>query len=264
MLPSNRIKQAVQQGRTAYGVYITQPAPGLVEVAAQAGLDFIRVDVSHAILNPETVASLFTAAYASGITPTVRVANDPVQIVSVLEQGAMGLTIPDVESVDQAQAVVQAARYTPRGAREMSRPLRTIAAPSRAYFDWADRELIVSVQIESLAGLEQLEQIVAVEGLDMVQSGRNDLAAALGVPGQANHPSVLEAEERIVEAAWKANKWVSLHFPPGPDSVERAREWARRGAQCITIGFDAPLLLGAMRDYRSAITSHLREASQGS
>src|SRR5439155_13165941 len=163
--------------------------------------------------------------------------------------------VPDVESAAAAQAVVQAARYPPRGRREISRPLRMIGEPPEEYFRWADEELVVSVQIESRAGLENLDQIVAVEGLDMVQSGRSDLALSLGVPGQPNHPKVIEAEERIVEAAWRAGKWVSLHFPPAPDALERARDWARRGAQVLTIGGDTQLLFTALRERLAAMTA---------
>src|SRR5207248_10846750 len=106
------------------------------------------------------------AGYASGITPTVRVETDPVRILSVLEQGVMGITVPDVESAEAAQAVVQAARYPPRGRREISRPVRMIGEPPEDYFGWAEEELVVSVQIESRAGLDALDEIVAVDGLD--------------------------------------------------------------------------------------------------
>lgn len=249
----NRLKQAARSGRTAYGVYITQPAPALVELAAQAGFDFVRIDAYHGTMSPETMESLIRAAYASGITPTVRVANDPVQILAALEQGAMGITVPDIESAAAARAVVAACRYPPRGQREISRPVRMIGEPNEAYFRWADEELVVSVQIESPAGLAALSEIVAVDGLDMVQSGRQDLALSLGVPGQPSHPRVLEAEERIVEAAWKAGKWVSLHFPPAPDAIERARAWAARGAQCITLGGDVQILFAAFKDRLRAV-----------
>ena len=249
----NRLKEAALAGRTAYGLYVTQPAPALVEVAAQAGIDFVRIDAYHGTMSAETVDSLIRAAYAVRITPTVRVANDPVAILSVLEQGAMALTVPDVESAEMARAVVKASRYPPRGKREISRPTRMIGEPNDAYFRWADEELVVSIQIESQAGLDQLDQIVAVDGLDMVQSGRQDLALSLGVPGQPSHPKVVAAEERIVEAAWRAGKWVSLHFPPAPDALERARAWAERGAQCITIGGDVQILFAALKERLGAM-----------
>ena len=80
-MQQNRIKLAAQAGRTAYGMYVTQPAPALVELAGQAGLDFVRIDAYHGTMSAETVDSLIRAAVAAGITPTVRVANDPVQIL---------------------------------------------------------------------------------------------------------------------------------------------------------------------------------------
>jgi 4-hydroxy-2-oxoheptanedioate aldolase len=253
----NRLKAAVRAGRAAWGMYVTQPAPALVELAAQAGLDFVRIDAYHGTMGPETIDGLIRAGYASGVTPTVRVANDQVQILSVLESGAMAITVPDVESAEAARAVVQAARYPPRGRREISRPLRMIGVPGETYFRWADEELVVSVQIESGRGLAALDEIVAVEGLDMIQSGRQDLALALDVPGQPNHPKVLEAEERIVEAAWRAGKWVSLHFPPAPDAIERARRWVSRGVQCVTIGGDVQILFHALRERLAAMAAEV-------
>ena len=252
-MPANRLKAAAQAGRTAYGIYVTQPAPAIVEIAGQAGLDFVRIDAYHGTMSAETIDGLIRAAYSAGITPTVRVANDPVQILSVLEQGAMAITVPDVESAEAARAVVQASRYPPRGRREISRPLRFIGESADEYFRWADDELVVSVQIESRAGLEALEAIIAVDGLDMVQSGRQDLALSLGVPGQPSHPKVIEAEERIVEAALKAGEWVSLHFPPAPDAIERAHAMAKRGVQVITIGGDTQVLFAALKERLAAV-----------
>jgi 4-hydroxy-2-oxoheptanedioate aldolase len=252
-MQANRIKQAAREKRTAYGIYVTLAAPALVELAGQAGLDFVRIDTYHGTMSPESVDNLIRAAYAAGITPTARVENDPVAILSVLEQGCMAITVPDVETPEAARAVVEASRYPPRGRREISRPVRTMGVANDEYFRWADEELVVSIQIESKRGLEALEEIVAVDGLDMVQSGRQDLALSLGVPGQPSHPLVIEAEERIVEAAWKAGKMVSLHFPPAPDAIERARGWAARGAQCLTIGGDTQVLFGALRERLGAI-----------
>jgi 4-hydroxy-2-oxoheptanedioate aldolase len=247
-MQANRLKAAAREGRTAWGVYVTQPAPALVELAARAGLDFVRIDAYHGPMSAETVDDLIRAAFASDVTPTVRVANDRLQILSVLESGAMAITVPDVESRETALGVVRAARYPPRGRREISRPVRMIGVSAEAYFRWAEEELVVSVQIESNQGLAALDEIVTVDGLDMIQSGRQDLALALGVPGQPDHPKVLEAEERIVDAAHRAGKWVSIHFPPAPESIDRARRWALRGIECVTIGGDVQILFHALRE----------------
>ncbi|MFN8521599.1 MAG: aldolase/citrate lyase family protein [Chloroflexota bacterium] len=251
----NALKAAAAEGRTAFGMYVTQPAPSIVEVAAQAGLDFVRIDTYHGTMGAETVDSLIRAAYAAGITPTARVQNDPVAILSVLEQGCMGITVPDVEDAQTARGIVQASRYPPKGIREISKPQRMMAVSAGDYFRWADEELIVSAQIESKRGLDNIEEILAVDGLDMVQSGRNDLSLSLGVPGQPNHPLVIAAEDRIIDAALTAGKMVSISFQPAPDALQRLGNLAKRGVQCITIGFDSQVLFQAMRDRVAGIVA---------
>jgi 4-hydroxy-2-oxoheptanedioate aldolase len=251
----NAIKRAAAEGRTAFGMYVTQPAPSLVEVAGQAGLDFVRIDTYHGTMDSQTVDSLVRAAYAAGITPTARVQNDPVAILSVLEQGCMGITAPDIEDAATARAVVMAARYPPRGTREISRPQRMMAMRADEYFRWADEELIVSCQIESRRGVENIDEILAVEGVDMIQSGRNDLSLSYGVPGQPNHPIVVAAEDRIIDAALAAGKLVSISFQPGPEALERLAMLARKGVQSITIGYEAQILFQAIRDRLAAIKS---------
>lgn len=246
-LPHNAIRRAALEGRTAFGMYVRLPAPGIVDLVGQAGLDFIRIDLFHGGLSLETAEGLIRAAYGVGLTPTARVAADAVLIHGVLERGALSITVPGVDDPEAARAVVDAARHPPRGRRPSGRPLRTLGAPSPEYLRWADEELVVSVQVESPRGLEAIDEIVAIEGLDMVQSGRSDLAMSLGVPGQASHPDVLAAEERIVEAARRAGKWVALHFPPGGSSLEQARRWAGQGVQCITLGSDTQILFDAVR-----------------
>jgi 2-keto-3-deoxy-L-rhamnonate aldolase RhmA len=245
-LPKNRIRSAVRSGRAAVGLYVTQPAPTLIDIAAAAKLDFVRIDACHGALGPETIDSLIRAAYANSITPAIRTL--PEALTMALERGAMAITIPNVHSEAAARMAVDLSRYPPRGQREISRPPRSLAASADEYFLWADKELVVSLQIESEAGLAAVESIARVDGVDMLQSGRQDLALALGVPGNTSHPKVLAAEERIVETAWKAGKWASLHFPPGPDAQEMAARWLARGVECVTIGSDLQVLLHAIRN----------------
>lgn len=255
-LPCNRIKQAALAKRTAYGMYVRLPAPGIVDVAGQAGLDFIRIDLYHGGLSLETAEGLIRAAYAVGLTPTARVEPDGQQIQAILERGALSITVPGVDSPEMARSIVDAARHPPRGLRPSGRPIRTLGVPTPDYLQWANDELVVSVQVESRRGVEAIEEIVAVDGLDMVQSGRSDLAQSLGLAGESMHPQVLAAEERIVEAAWRAGKWVALHFPPGGKSLEQARRWAARGVQCITLGSDTQILFDALRTRTAAARSH--------
>src|SRR5438105_1865150 len=106
----NRIRQAALAGRTAFGMYVKLPAPGIVDLAAKAGLDFVRIDMFHGAVTSETLDLLVAAAYTYGLTPTVRVENDPAAVRAAIERGAMGVTIPGVESTDEARATVAASR----------------------------------------------------------------------------------------------------------------------------------------------------------
>lgn len=220
------------------GTYVTMASPQVVDVAALAGLDFVRIDGYHGAVGLESMDSLVRAAAASGLTPWVRCDNDPTTIMNVLDLGAEAVTVPNVDSAEAARAAVRAAYYPPRGSREMNRPLRSRNLPPAEYFDWVDTNVLVAIQIEGLAGLESCEEIVRVDGVGCVQSGRGDLALALGVPGEDQHPSVLRAEERIVSAALEAGKEVSVLCGFDEDGIERAQTWIDKGVRIITLGSD--------------------------
>lgn len=246
----NRVKQKYSQDQIACGTYITYPTPAACEVAAISGLDFVRLDAYHVGFNPETLENMIRTAYAHDVTPWVRVRNDPWSIMTVLDFGAQAITVPNVGRVDEARAVVEAVYYPPRGEREMARPLRFRAMSAGDYFDWANNELIISCQIEGAEGIQNYKEIVRVEGIDLIQTGRGDLSLALGVPGEDFHPKVLEMEERIVTAALDAGKQVTLLHSITEQGVERTRYWIEQGVRVLTLDSDYRILL---REYQNAV-----------
>ena len=116
-LKKNPINEALRNGQTVFGLHIGVPSPVMVELAAYAGFDFIRIDTSHNAYDLPTIVNLIRAAEAAGITPMARVDNDPFLIANILEAGAMGLFIPDVETAEKARAVVDAVHFSPLGDR---------------------------------------------------------------------------------------------------------------------------------------------------
>jgi 4-hydroxy-2-oxoheptanedioate aldolase len=247
---TNRVKQKYRNNETAFGTYITYPTAAAVEVAAISGLDFVRLDAYHIGFNPETLENMIRTAYGHQITPWVRVRNDAWEIMSVLDFGAQAITVPNVGTVAEAEAIVRAVYYPPRGEREMARPLRFRAHSAKDYFDWANSELIISCQIEGGAGIENYKEIVKVEGLDLIQTGRGDLSLAMGVPGEDLHPKVLEMEERIVTAALDAGKQVTLLHSISEQGLERTRYWIEQGVRVLTLDSDYRILL---REYANAL-----------
>lgn len=243
----NRVKKICAEGGTALGTYVTFRSPEAVEVAALAGFDFVRLDPYHWALSPERMADMVRACYAHGVTPWARVRNDPWEIMTCLDLGCQAITIPNIGNVAQARAAVAAMHYPPLGDREMSRPLRLRNQSTAEYREWSRTQLLLSCQIEGREGLENYREIVKLDGVDCIQTGRNDISEALGIPGENLHPKVLDVEKRIVEAALAAGKQVSLVYSLNPDGLERAARWMEQGVRIMTIDSDYNVLLETFR-----------------
>ena len=244
-LKKNPVKQAIREGRTVFGLYIAVPSPVIVELAGYAGFDFVRIDICHSAVDLPAIAGMIRAAEASGVTPTVRVDYDPPLIAKVLEAGAMGLFVPGVSTVEMAKAVVEAVHFAPLGERgtfAASRITGYGAIGSGEYARWSNEEILLGVQIESKEAAENLEKTLGVDWIHMIGSGRGDLANALGLTGQKNHPSVLALEEKIFDAAGKRGKYISVNLDPtAEDFAETVALWKKK-AQVITLGHDLTLL----------------------
>ena len=166
----------------------------IARIARTAGFNSLYVDLEHSSFSLETCGQICMAAVDAGIAPFVRVpANTPDYIARVLEGGALGIIAPHVHSADEAQTVVRAAKFSPLGERSNAGGLphlhfRTFPAPE-AYAALNDATMVI-VQFESAAALDKTEEIVAVDGVDLVLVGLNDLLADWGIPGQYDHPRV--------------------------------------------------------------------------
>jgi 2-keto-3-deoxy-L-rhamnonate aldolase RhmA len=244
-LKKNPVKQALRDGRTVFGIYIGVPAPAMVELAGYAGFDFVRIDLSHNAYDITTIVHMIRAAEAAGVTPMVRVDNDPHLIANVLEAGAMGLIVPDVSTAEKARSVVNAVHFAPlgdRGTYAATRIARYGAISGGDYCKWSNEEILLGIQIESKEAADNLEQTLSVDGIDMIGSGRGDLSNALGLTGQKNHPSVLALEEKIFATAKSRGKYTSVNLDPtAPNFAETVASWKKR-AQVITLGHDITLI----------------------
>ena len=257
METQNDVKARTAAGETVFGAYISVGAPAIVEMFAIAGLDFVRLDPYHGTYNRETLESMTRAAYAARVTPWARVRNDPYEIATTLDMGVQIVTVPNVASAEDARRAAQAARYPPFGERENGRPMRMRGMSEADYLSWAEREIWVSVQIEGLGGVEHFPEIVAVEGIHCVQTGRGDLSNALGLPGQRSHPKVLEIEDRIVDAALSAGKQVSLHADLSPAGLEYVQRCTGRGVRIFTLDVDYNVMIRTYRNFLTELRAEL-------
>jgi 4-hydroxy-2-oxoheptanedioate aldolase len=240
-LPTNRFKQKLAAQQSQIGLWCTLSTAFAAEAVAGAGFDWLLLDTEHSPGDVLTVMSQLQAL--SGfpeVAPVVRpAANDPVLIKRFLDVGAQSLLIPYVQTAEEARMAVAATRYPPAGIRGVSALSRaTQFARYTDYAKRADEQIALLVQIESQAGLDALEDIVAVDGVDGVFIGPGDLAASLGYIGQLNHPEVVRAVEDAVVRIGRAGKPAGI-LTGDPLFAARCVEL---GTLFTAVGIDAALL----------------------
>lgn len=207
----NPVKRALARGELAVGTAIFEfCTPGAPRIAAAAGAEFGFIDTEHTGWSTDVVRVLVTAAQMAGLVPLVRPAGTVSHLLSQpLDVGAMGLVVPMVESREQAGRIVQFAKYPPEGSRG--------TAFGIAHDDYrggdvqekmasANSEVLLAAQIETASGLENVEEIAAVPGIDVLWVGQFDLTSSLGIAGQFDHPTYLAALDAVAEAARRHGK----------------------------------------------------------
>jgi 4-hydroxy-2-oxoheptanedioate aldolase len=220
----------------------------IARMAKTAGFDMIYIDLEHSTLTLETTGQICLAALSAGIAPMVRVpANTPEYIQRVLDGGALGIIAPGIRSADEARAVVRAAKYAPLGERGAGGALPHLeyrsfpAAEANAAVNDAT---MVIVQFESAEAVDKAEEIAAVDGVDMVLIGVNDLLADMGLAGQLEHPRVRDAYARTIAACRKHGKHVGVGGLSTKPKL--AAEFIAMGARLLSTGTDIQFLLAAM------------------
>ena len=245
MTESQSLKRRLRAGQITIGSWITLAHPAIAEIMAKVGFDWLAVDLEHSVITIREAEELIRVVELSGVVPLVRVSsNDPVQIKRVMDAGAHGVIVPMVNSRREAEQAVAAVRYPPAGQRGVGLArAQGYGAHFAEYVAWLQRESIVIIQIEHIQAVEHLEEILEVEGVDGILIGPYDLSGSLGVPGQFEHPRVIETVRRIERAA--ADHHVALGYHVIPPRPALANEKIKAGYRFIAYSLDI-LLLGEM------------------
>jgi 4-hydroxy-2-oxoheptanedioate aldolase len=207
----NPMIEKIRQGQPALGLSLMIPSPQLVEMAGKIGFDWVLIDCEHGSISLETVELMAMAAEAAGITAIVRPPkNDPEIIVQYMDRGVAGLQAPHINTASEARQVVAAVKYHPLGARSLAVGTRSAGygfnIDLAEYTAQANRDTLVCVQIEDKEALDNIADIAAVEGVDVLFVGPSDLSQSLGYPGQSGHPVVREAMDRAFAAIAAAGR----------------------------------------------------------
>ena len=235
-MKTNRAKINMLAGKPALGAVLGMGVPDVAGGMASRGFDFLLIDAQHGAWDLDRAADAFQRAFAGGATPMVRVfQNDPYAIGAMLDRGALGVIIPMVETVEEAQQAVSSARFGPRGKRSVGGSGLRSWLPMRN--DEADEEVFVAVQIETVLGVENADAILRVEGVDGCWIGPSDLGLSLGLGIDPGNPPERdrheEAIQRVIAACKRAGKI------PGIASPGRQNIWLDAGCLFVTVGSDS-------------------------
>ena len=240
-LPENLFKTRLKEGRSQLGLWNTIGGNTVPEMLAHGGFDWVLIDCEHA---PVEAVDVLPALQAIGQVPEVAAvvrpaANDATLFKRLLDMGAQTLLVPYIESAAEAEAAVRAMRYGPQGVRGMAGMTRaTRYGHVEDYFEHAETELCLILQIETLAGLEALEDIATTVGVDGIFIGPADLSASMGLRGQVGHPDVVAA----INAAFAT--LARLNVPSGIMALNPsdAARYIAMGSLITAVGVDMVML----------------------
>jgi 4-hydroxy-2-oxoheptanedioate aldolase len=234
-----RFRDALSR-RVVVGTFSKSIDPAFIEILGHAEFDFVVLDLEHGPNNVLSLQNLIRAAEVTDLFPIVRVKARTSSLVSeVLDVGAGGIQVPAISSKDDAQEVMQAARFAPLGMRGVCRFVRAAGYASvdrYEYFARANTTLVV-LQLEGTEAVTNVSAILSVTGVDVIFIGPYDLSQSLGVPGDVDNPRVVEAMRRIVDEC-QARKVVVGTFV---DTIEGARKWCAAGVRYLCYSVDVGL-----------------------
>ena len=252
---TNPVLEAMRAGDAAMGLSVRlSRAPEIVRIAKATGHHFLFIDGQHAIFNVETIANLASTALAVGVAPMVRV-RSPIDadVPMLLDNGVTGIIFPDVNTAAEARRCVEMCKFAPIGRRSVGAvfPQFNGAAPPLAEaIPQINGSTVVAVMVETRKGLENIEEIAKVPGLDVIHIGTNDLMVDLGKPGRLDDPAVEQALDRAI-AACKANGIYA--GCGGIRDVSRQAAVIRRGIRFLTTQSDTGFLLAAAKAWTDGV-----------
>jgi 2-keto-3-deoxy-L-rhamnonate aldolase RhmA len=245
---SNPVRKKILAGERAYGLMAFEFfTPGLSATMAAAGAEYIIFDMEHSGAGIDTMKVQFAAARGAGIVPLVRVPGIAYHLIApLLDAGAFGIMVPMLETVEQAQVLADACRYRPLGKRGLAFRVAhddyaTTDVP--AAITAANERTLTIALVESEAGIENIEKIMAVPGIDVGWLGHYDLTDSMGIPGQFDHPRFTAAAQRLV-AACAANGKAAGVLDNNMDFVRRLVGY---GYRMVGIGTDVGLMQAAAK-----------------
>jgi 4-hydroxy-2-oxoheptanedioate aldolase len=228
----------------------------IATIAGTCGFDWLFIDTEHNSMSIDTASQIAMAAVATGVTPLVRVpGHQHYHCARALDNGALGVVVPHVDDAEQARAVVDACRYPPLGHRSIAGNMPGLAfanVPTGEATARMNDETLVVVMLETPRAIANAEAIAAVDGIDVLLVGTNDLCAEMGIHGQFDHPRVPEAYRQVLDACAKHGKHPGMGGVYDPTLMSR---YIPMGMRFVLSGNDLGFLMAGARERSTMLRS---------
>ena len=245
--PVGTFKQKLANGGVVYGPFMKSLDASFMEITGYAGFDFAILDMEHGPAGFAEMQDLIRGATLGGLASFVRTYDSSeIAIARALDLGASGIQVPHVKSPEDAQAVIRAAKFHPAGERGICRFVRAArysSTPRNEYFEQANKTLVI-LQVEGQEAINSIDDILGVEGFDILFVGPYDLSQSLGIPGDVANPRVVSAITDIAERARKAGVVTGVFA----DTFEAAKRWKAAGIQYISYSTDVGIYTEACKN----------------
>lgn len=255
----NQTKKRLQQGEVVFGCAIQQfGVPEIARLLAAAGFDFVFIDAEHGPFDLETLQALIRACLEREATPIVRVGELHYSLVArALDAGAQGIIFPRVESQTSLAEAIRWTRFPPMGVRGYGLAPPQLDYETRSFaeiIEHVNANTLVVVQFETRAAIERREELLATPGIDVALVGPSDLSISLGVPGEFEHPKLIEAVLALMESCKRHNVAPGIQVR----SPALAKKWAERGMRFVGCGAEHGLLWERAREVAAELRAVVR------
>lgn len=240
-------RNKLDNSECVYGIFMKTGDPMFVEAASLGGFDYVILDTEHGPVSIESQQNNIRAAEARGAVPIIRLKDSGENTVGkALDIGAYGIQVPQINSAEDAEKVVKFAKFYPYGMRGVCRFVRAADYSAMDRYDYFEdsKNLLIILQLEGVKAIENLDEILEVDGVDILFIGPYDLSQSLGIPGQVNDPIVVEEMKKIVAKAKKKNKVIGTFVDTPQDLVM----WRELGVKYLSYSVDVGIFLDACRD----------------
>ncbi len=251
----SNLKERLKNGESILGTMVTTfDNPEISKILKVCGFDYFVIDCEHGSIDYGSVAAILSMAREVGIAAIIRIPEVKREVVlKYMEMGATGLLLPNTDTVEQAQLLVTYAKYSPLGNRGVSllRPHTGFEPVNNAveYMNRLNEKTILMVQIESPEGVENVEKMLDIEGIDAAFIGPNDLSQSMGIMGQYKNPDFIVAVDHVILSAKEKGKYAGIHL----NTVDALQPWLDKGMKINLCANEVIYMMTAAREVMDKI-----------